>query len=180
MNLKRFLNHPMTLRQRLMITVGLILVVFQLISSIWLWHESIEQIQFFEQAIRDNRNNDHRIMEEVREAVASLIVPGLFMVGLTLFICYQAVHRITRPLAELQKELDARTADNLAPIDIQSSTLEIMSVVTALNDLVTRLTNTLDNERLFTADVAHELRTPLAGACRAVIFFGQLSTSKTA
>ncbi|EHG5981436.1 two-component system sensor histidine kinase PmrB [Escherichia fergusonii] len=163
MNLKRFLNHPMTLRQRLMITVGLILVVFQLISSIWLWHESIEQIQFFEQAIRDNRNNDHRIMEEVREAVASLIVPGLFMVGLTLFICYQAVHRITRPLAELQKELDARTADNLAPIDIQSSTLEIMSVVTALNDLVTRLTNTLDNERLFTADVAHELRTPLAG-----------------
>ncbi|MEH4018121.1 two-component system sensor histidine kinase PmrB [Escherichia fergusonii] len=163
MNLKRFLNHPMTLRQRLMITVGLILVVFQLISSIWLWHESIEQIQFFEQAIRDNRNNDHRIMEEVREAVASLIVPGLFMVGLTLFICYQAVHRITPPLAELQKELDARTADNLAPIDIQSSTLEIMSVVTALNDLVTRLTNTLDNERLFTADVAHELRTPLAG-----------------
>ena len=163
MNLKRFLNHPMTLRQRLMITVGLILVVFQLISSIWLWHESIEQIQFFEQAIRDNRNNDHRIMEEVREAVASLIVPGLFMVGLTLFICYQAVHRITRPLAELQKELDARTADNLAPIAIQSSTLEIMSVVTALNDLVTRLTNTLDNERLFTADVAHELRTPLAG-----------------
>lgn len=36
-------------------------------------------------------------------------------------------------------------------------------MVTALNDLVTRLTNTLDNERLFTADVAHELRTPLAG-----------------
>ena len=35
--------------------------------------------------------------------------------------------------------------------------------VSALNDLVSRLTNTLDNERLFTADVAHELRTPLAG-----------------
>lgn len=33
----------------------------------------------------------------------------------------------------------------------------------ALNDLVSRLTSTLDNERLFTADVAHELRTPLAG-----------------
>lgn len=36
-------------------------------------------------------------------------------------------------------------------------------MVSALNDLVSRLTNTLDNERLFTADVAHELRTPLAG-----------------
>lgn len=65
--------------------------------------KALSKFSFSEQAIRDNRNNDHRIMEEVREAVASLIVPGLFMVGLTLFICYQAVHRITRPLAELQK-----------------------------------------------------------------------------
>lgn len=74
-----------------------------------------------------------------------------------------AVRRITRPLAELQKELEARTADNLAPIAIHSSTLEIESVVSAINQLVTRLTTTLDNERLFTADVAHELRTPLSG-----------------
>lgn len=61
------------------------------------------------------------------------------------------------------KELEARTADNLAPIAIHSSTLEIESVVSAINQLVTRLTTTLDNERLFTADVAHELRTPLSG-----------------
>ncbi|WP_302182807.1 histidine kinase dimerization/phospho-acceptor domain-containing protein, partial [Salmonella enterica] len=33
----------------------------------------------------------------------------------------------------------------------------------AINQLVTRLTPTLDNERLFTADVAHERRTPLSG-----------------
>ncbi|WP_139769196.1 histidine kinase dimerization/phospho-acceptor domain-containing protein, partial [Salmonella enterica] len=106
---------------------------------------------------------DRHIMHEIREAVASLIVPGVFMVSLTLLICYQAVRRITRPLAELQKELEARTADNLAPIAIHSSTLEIESVVSAINQLVTRLTTTLDNERLFTADVAHELRTPLSG-----------------
>lgn len=85
------------------------------------------------------------------------------MVSLTLLICYQAVRRITRPLADLQKELEARTADNLTPIDIHSSTIEIEAVVSALNQLVTRLTTTLENERLFTADVAHELRTPLAG-----------------
>lgn len=139
------------------------MLVFELISVFWLWHESTEQIQLFEQALRDNRNNDRHIMREIREAVASLIVPGVFMVSLTLFICYQAVRRITRPLAELQKELEARTADNLTPIAIHSATLEIEAVVSALNDLVSRLTSTLDNERLFTADVAHELRTPLAG-----------------
>nr|WP_255498317.1 two-component system sensor histidine kinase PmrB [Citrobacter sp. NCU1] len=159
----RFLHRPMTLRQRLMLTIGLILLVFQLISTFWLWHESIEQIQLFEQALRENRNNDRHILHEIREAVASLIVPAVFMVSLTLIICYQAVRRITRPLADLQKELETRTADNLTPIDIHSSTIEIDAVVTALNQLVTRLTTTLENERLFTADVAHELRTPLSG-----------------
>lgn len=163
MNLMRFLRRPISLRQRLILTIRAILLVFELISVFWLWHESTEQIQLFEQALRDNRNNDRHIMREIREAVASLIVPGVFMVSLTLFICYQAVRRITRPLAELQKELEARTADNLTPIAIHSATLEIEAVVSALNDLVSRLTNTLDNERLFTADVAHELRTPLAG-----------------
>lgn len=102
-------------------------------------------------------------MHEIREAVASLIVPSLFMVGLTLFICYQAVRRIYRPLANLQHELETRTADNLSPIDIHSSTVEIEAVVSALNQLVNRLTTTIENERLFTADVAHELRTPLSG-----------------
>lgn len=163
MNLTRFLHRPMTLRQRLMLTIGLILLIFQLISSFWLWHESIEQIQLFEQALRENRNNDRHILHEIREAVASLIVPAVFMVSLALLICYQAVLRITRPLADLQKELETRTADNLTPIDIHSSTIEIDAVVTALNQLVTRLTSTLENERLFTADVAHELRTPLSG-----------------
>lgn len=67
------------------------------------------------------------------------------------------------PACQPAKELEARTADNLTPIEIRSSTVEIQAVVTALNQLVTRLTNTLDNERLFTADVAHELRTPLSG-----------------
>lgn len=95
MNLMRFLRRPISLRQRLILTIGAILLVFELISVFWLWHESTEQIQLFEQALRDNRNNDRHIMREIREAVASLIVPGVFMVSLTLFICYQAVRRIT-------------------------------------------------------------------------------------
>jgi two-component system sensor histidine kinase BasS len=39
----------------------------------------------------------------------------------------------------------------------------VTAVTTAINQLVSRLNLTLDRERLFTADVAHELRTPLAG-----------------
>ncbi|GHM28977.1 hypothetical protein ECZU45_27640 [Escherichia coli] len=110
MNLMHFLRRPISLRQRLILTIGAILLVFELISVFWLWHESTEQIQLFEQALRDNRNNDRHIMREIREAVASLIVPGVFMVSLTLFICYQAVRRITarwRSCKELRAQLNA-------------------------------------------------------------------------
>ena len=72
MNLMHFLRRPISLRQRLILTIGAILLVFELISVFWLWHESTEQIQLFEQALRDNRNNDRHIMREIREAVASL------------------------------------------------------------------------------------------------------------
>ncbi len=35
-----------TMRFRLLLTIGLIMLFFQLISVAWLWHESQEQVQF--------------------------------------------------------------------------------------------------------------------------------------
>ncbi|MCY0357557.1 two-component sensor histidine kinase, partial [Klebsiella pneumoniae] len=49
------------------------------------------------------------------------------------------------------------------PIVLSELVPEVTAVTTSLNQLVSRLNLTLDRERLFTADVAHELRTPLAG-----------------
>ncbi|BBS92657.1 two-component sensor histidine kinase [Klebsiella sp. WP7-S18-CRE-02] len=87
----------------------------------------------------------------------------MVIIGLALYLCLQAVKRITQPLADLQRELDARTPGNLQPIFLQQTTVEVEAVTHAINQLVENLTQTLDRERLFTADVAHELRTPLAG-----------------
>ena len=151
------------MRHQLLLTVGIILVVFQVISVFWLWHESKEQIDLEVASILKGHNNAKHIQHEVREAVASLLVPSLVIIGLALFVCMKAVKRITRPLSDLQKELDARTPDNLQPIHLERTVLEVDAVTSAINQLVARLTQTLDRERLFTADVAHELRTPLAG-----------------
>ncbi len=80
--------------------------------------------------------------------------------------CISACWRCARSPARfhaLQSELENRTPDNLTPIVLSESVPEVTAVTTALNQLVSRLNLTLDRERLFTADVAHELRTPLAG-----------------
>lgn len=152
-----------SMRRRLLLTIGGILVFCQLVSVFWLWHESEEQIQLLVQAALHNHNNRKHIEHEVREAVASLLVPSLLIIGLALLLCMQAVKAITRPLLELQEELNKRTPNNLQPITLNNSVSEVEAVTTSINDLVSRLTLTLDRERLFTADVAHELRTPLAG-----------------
>ena len=55
MKLLQYLKQPLPLRHRLMLTIGLILLVFPLISTFWLWHESTEQIQLFEQALRKSQ-----------------------------------------------------------------------------------------------------------------------------
>ncbi|SCC02335.1 two-component system, OmpR family, sensor histidine kinase BasS [Kosakonia oryzendophytica] len=152
-----------SMRRRLLLTIGGILVFCQLISVFWLWHESEEQIQLLVQSAMHNHNNHKQVEHEVREAVASLLVPSLLIVGLALLICMQAVKNITSPLSELQQELNKRTPDNLQPITLNNSVSEVEAVTSSINELVSRLTLTLERERLFTADVAHELRTPLAG-----------------
>jgi len=154
---------PRTLRSRLILTIALILFFCQIISVLWLWHESKEQVQLLVKQALEHQDMTQHVDTEIHEAIASLAIPGLTMIILTLLLCMQAVKRITRPLSELQRELESRTVDDMGRITTASPIREIDAVTQSINQLVTRLTTSLERERLFTADVAHELRTPLAG-----------------
>jgi two-component system sensor histidine kinase QseC len=66
------------------------------------------------------------------------------------------------PLAELARRIARRDPASLAPIELARSTAEIEPVLQALNGLLERVQSAIARERRFTADAAHELRTPLA------------------
>jgi len=67
-----------------------------------------------------------------------------------------------RPLRILSRKVEERDAQNLAPIDINDAPKEVLPVIQSLNQLLKRLENSLILQRQFTADAAHELRTPLS------------------
>jgi two-component system sensor histidine kinase QseC len=73
-----------------------------------------------------------------------------------------AVRSALRPLNELSRTVAGREATCLESLPVANVPSEVQPLVAELNALFARVNALFDNERRFTADAAHELRTPLA------------------
>jgi len=93
---------------------------------------------------------------------ASLLVPLLVALPVLGFLIWLAIVRALRPLTALGRQVETREPGNLAALDAGDAPLEIVPLVRSLNALFARVASLIENERRFTADAAHELRTPLA------------------
>lgn len=100
--------------------------------------------------------------ELAREVAWHNIAPFLFGVPLLAFAALLAISFGLRPLRKLAQELHLRSPERLDPIHLDDTPQEIQPVLDALGQLLTRVASTLENERRFTSDAAHELRTPIA------------------
>jgi two-component system sensor histidine kinase QseC len=67
-----------------------------------------------------------------------------------------------QPLQRLRQALLMRDTQTLAPVSLSETPQEVQPMLDALNDLLQRLAQRMETERRFTADAAHELRTPIA------------------
>lgn len=83
---------------------------------------------------------------------------------LALFAGALVVRRGLKPLDDLAARIAAVRQDDLSVrLPLERMPAEAVPVVRRLNELLRRLEEAVARERAFAADVAHELRTPLAG-----------------
>lgn len=105
--------------------------------------------------------------EHARSAVLRAVLRGtLWPLALALPVLALAVawgvHGGLRPLRRLGRTLAARAPGDVTPLGAPDAPAEMRPMLDALDGLFTRIATLIDGERRFTADAAHELRTPIA------------------
>lgn len=97
-----------------------------------------------------------------REIAGHMLLPLLFTLPILAALLWLAISKAMRPVVALTEEVAQRAPDNLTLLDTGIAPAEVVPLIERLNSLFSRIRTSLDNERRFTADAAHELRTPIA------------------
>ena len=95
--------------------------------------------------------------------VASRIArPTLIALPVLALLVWFSIGWSLAPLRVLSDAIRSRDINRMEPVDIGRAPIEVRPLVDAINLMLSRLLNSLERERAFTADAAHELKTPLA------------------
>lgn len=92
----------------------------------------------------------------------STLWPLFAALPLLVLAVWWAVHRGLRPMRRLGRALLERRPDVLDRVQLDDAPSEMVPMIDALNAMFHRIEFLLESERRFTADAAHELRTPIA------------------
>lgn len=105
------------------------------------------------------QENEYR--DDLAQSIAwHSTIPILATIPLAIALLVWQIRRALRPLRQQSQELQQRQAANLAPLNPQAAPSEIQGFIHAINQLLNRTHQAMQQQQRFIADAAHELRTP--------------------
>jgi two-component system OmpR family sensor kinase len=99
--------------------------------------------------------------EIARDSALGTLLPSVILIPLLIALINFLIHQMIRPVNRLASELDSRSETDLHSLDDTGVPNEIRSFTASINQLLRRVEKSLDEQRRFVADAAHELRSPL-------------------
>ena len=97
--------------------------------------------------------------EIARDSALHTLLP--LLVPVLLLVVADLVRKMFQPIAALSAEIDQRAEQALHPVQEAHLPIEVRPFVVAINRLLARVAQSMDVQRRFVADAAHELRSPL-------------------
>ena len=111
--------------------------------------------------VAETLNKRLMLTETLRAQAVALPQILVLMVAILLIVYGYAF--VLRPMQRLKTLIDHRGSGDLTPLDPESAPRDMRPLILSINGLMQRLTASIDAQRRFIADAAHQLRTPLAG-----------------
>lgn len=117
-------------------------------------------------ATRDGRriavSQAQSVRDEIaREGALRTLLPLLILLPVLLWVVSDLVRRLLAPVTRLADEIEGRSNEALHPMVSERLPAELRPFVDAINRLLARVSQSVQAQRRFIADAAHELRSPL-------------------
>ncbi|UTH76645.1 ATP-binding protein [Chromobacterium sp. IIBBL 290-4] len=105
---------------------------------------------------------ERHIRDDIAADVAKrTALPPFLLLPFMIWLVSRLIKNMLRPIKELSREIDLRQVTELHSVEAQRLPLEIRPFAVAINRLLDRVAQSVDSQRRFLADAAHELRSPM-------------------
>ncbi len=98
-----------------------------------------------------------------REIARTVFLPQAILIPATVLLLWWGLRRGLAPLNRLRRQITARAITDVSPVSTIAAPEEVVPLLDAFNQVLTRAAQYNDTQRRFIANAAHQLRTPLAG-----------------
>jgi two-component system sensor histidine kinase TctE len=98
-----------------------------------------------------------------RHILVGVLIIETMLLATVAFLVWLGIDKGLAPLRGLSREIEMRSPRDMRPIPEEQVPAEAQSIVSALNQLLQRLSAVLRSQQDFVSNAAHQLRTPLAG-----------------